>query len=869
MNSLIRFLGGITFAIILISTTALFVIAGTIIESATDSHRYASLFTYDSGLFSLLLWGFFINILVSALRRWPFQRKHLPFLVTHLGLLMILAGLLIKSSYGVQGSISLIEGSASNEIFLGDSYALYLEKSLDEGEPKSVSFSTFKEGFPSHSEIIAQNLPEDVHITLLQHHSHSREKLATWIKGDQSFLLGNLPLPVHSISSKDVQLPESTEIHLAGCSYPWKARAIKTPKIAEIAEKAYLEGLKTTIGDRINNRMFYEGPLSGALNKEIVTPYGALSCRLDFNWTPISGFLNPALIVQLQRDLGEETITIPLNGEDALLAESSRKIAGKAPLFIDLAAVPTLVFLEDPNEDLYFFKFSNDGQMAVESFRQDSLKRLIVYNEGFDGYAVQAEIPFLNACQGRQDREMAYQHLFAVELRQAVSLIPQISNSSFDSSDISPLSLFYDSCRRCHIDVAKVAVEFLEAWENSEGWLFNHPRTPLSTDLNNVLNQIEWQKLPSNIYRGCLWNVFLFEKIDHLLKLGMDPAKAIEKLEWPAQFIQEGGHSSSLFRTITLQIFAASNQLPEPTTAVTPTSAQLLSAYFAAYEIRPDLLHSSKTTMPMAQAIKFWRASHQLHSDLQEAKIHVSQIATLPNEHPILSKINDSYRKFLQSLNQETTGENLSSEALSKAVKSFIPLDNGLNNNQAIKLQPLMVECPLTAVQIPMPPSKKMENNNPALLLRIESQGKEELVSLGFDRFANRIKWPILNGRFVARFQPLCQSIPYRLRLRQARQINYPGTQQPYSYECDLVINDKTNNVEIEKTISMNEVHETWDGYRFYLANVFPPSPGEIKRVQIVVNYDPAKYLLTYPGASILSLGIFLLFWKRKKKPQL
>jgi uncharacterized protein YijF (DUF1287 family) len=58
-------------------------------------------------------------------------------------------------------------------------------------------------------------------------------------------------------------------------------------------------------------------------------------------------------------------------------------------------------------------------------------------------------------------------------------------------------------------------------------------------------------------------------------------------------------------------------------------------------------------------------------------------------------------------------------------------------------------------------------------------------------------------------------------------------------------------------------VHETWDGYRFYLSSITPSDESAVKQVQIVVNYDPAKYLLTYPGAIVLSCGILMLFLLR------
>ena len=60
----------------------------------------------------------------------------------------------------------------------------------------------------------------------------------------------------------------------------------------------------------------------------------------------------------------------------------------------------------------------------------------------------------------------------------------------------------------------------------------------------------------------------------------------------------------------------------------------------------------------------------------------------------------------------------------------------------------------------------------------------------------------------------------------------------------------------------MNNVYETKDGYRFYLANMTPES----KQAQLIVNHDPVKYILTYPGGVILALGIILLFWRSNKR---
>jgi hypothetical protein len=134
---------------------------------------------------------------------------------------------------------------------------------------------------------------------------------------------------------------------------------------------------------------------------------------------------------------------------------------------------------------------------------------------------------------------------------------------------------------------------------------------------------------------------------------------------------------------------------------------------------------------------------------------------------------------------------------------------------------------------------------------------QKELVLLSYDPTAKGFKWPVLNGEYLLRFQPKSIEIPYHVRMRRARQINYAHSTQPFSYECDCTINGE------EVTLSMNHVYETWDVYRFYLANI--SQENNIHRVNIVVNRDPAKYYLTYPGAIILSLGIGMLFLRKKR----
>lgn len=472
INRCYHFLGSITFAITLIGFTALMVVAGTLLESATDSHLYAAQWTYQHPLFIFLLWLFFINILFSATRRWPFKRKHIPFLITHLGLLMIIGGTIVKNQIGLQGHLSILEGSGSQQVLLPHSHSLHIEK-RDGNQMASLDLPV---NVNHHFQSYRDPSMKDLSIKIIGFYPHVSENMQTWIKDQLIHISGQSPFRVVEWK-KDEPLPNLEKIVLDGVKC--HVIALKTDDLSDAIKKCYLH----------------------------------------------------------QFDLNHEC--------------------------------PLLVFI---GEEL--FAFDQNGHVYTESFEQSNLKSLIVYDQGFGGYAVQAILPFKSA------------------------------------------------------------------------------------------------------------------------------------------------------------------------------------------------------------------------------------------------------------------------------------------------EQKLVIETPLTMQYLVQKPPTKLEDHHSCILLEVREGSMRQKIALDYHPTGAGIKWPALGGRYMMRFQPQVVEIPYRLRLRQARKIHYPGTQQPYSYECDILITDRGGE-EVEKTLSMNRVHETWDGYRFYLAGMNGVSDQEVKRVQIVVNHDPAKYWLTYPGAALVFLGIILLFWVR------
>lgn len=688
LRTLYHFLGGVRFAIILIAATALFVIAGTLIESRFQSHRYAALFTYDNFLFGALLWGFFVNILFAATRRWPFRFKHIPFLITHLGLLMILAGTIAKRHYGLQGSMVLVEGTGSDFVSLPDTYAVALHcKSC--GSKHLFPLKTTWRG-----ERISRigSGPDGVSIRMTEFFPHASSYLATWVKGPNAYITGLAPLPMETLSNDSLPQPGGKVRFYSKNSPVWNLYAIKTENAAETVDALAYGGV-----DR-----------------------------------------------------------------------------------------PFLAILEDQLQDVTLAAVGQDGSSWTSVFKKDGLEQLIAYDDGYGGYSVRVEMPL--AAKGISDEEWS----------EAVTALIERQLMEADLADFTlspPLSLLREGCRLAGQDFPSVARMFLMEWDRSGKWLLPNNQ-PLPKSLQKSIASLPWETIPQSDFTGCQLAARLNEYLGEELSSGEDPIAVLKKHGWPlADSLEkqiELPDSPPPLVLLARQIFLAAQLLPEAEPDFnTALNGTLLSAYMSANGITWNSIMPEPDSPEIAELVMDRRVK----------------------EDPSGGKI--------------------------------------------------VLETPIAQIFTAERPSRKLEDNIPMATVQISQGKRAQRIRLGYDKTGSGLKWPALDGAYLLRLQSDERVIPYRLRLRQARQINYANSNQPYSYESDLIITDKHSGKVYEKTISMNKVHETPEGYRFYLSSISSQQENSIKQVTIVVNYDPAKYWLTYPGAAIMSLGIILLFAMR------
>ncbi len=142
----LRIAGSLIVAVVLMSVLMLVLVWGTFVEAEYGT-AVAQFALYDSRWFAFLLFLLAVNVACSLLVRFPWKPYHWPFLVAHVGILVLLFGCFLTWSGGEEAQITIPEGNASQNALKmnrqhfqlrSDSYAA--PKNADAKEISTVSF---------------------------------------------------------------------------------------------------------------------------------------------------------------------------------------------------------------------------------------------------------------------------------------------------------------------------------------------------------------------------------------------------------------------------------------------------------------------------------------------------------------------------------------------------------------------------------------------------------------------------------------------------------------------------------------------------------------------------------------------------------
>ncbi|MGZ3795753.1 MAG: cytochrome c biogenesis protein ResB [Pseudobdellovibrionaceae bacterium] len=116
-NKFFRFVSSVRLAVPTMLILCIFVGWGTILESLYNA-EYAALIVYKSWWFSIFMMILWLNIFCAPLARYPFKKHQIGFVVTHIGLLILLAGGLVTNRFGTDGQLQVMEGGSNSSVML-------------------------------------------------------------------------------------------------------------------------------------------------------------------------------------------------------------------------------------------------------------------------------------------------------------------------------------------------------------------------------------------------------------------------------------------------------------------------------------------------------------------------------------------------------------------------------------------------------------------------------------------------------------------------------------------------------------------------------------------------------------------------------
>lgn len=792
------FLASLRFAIILILLSALMVALGTFLESKSDSHGFASEFIYSNPLFQLILLGFFINILFSALKRWPFRLRHIPFLITHLGLLMIISGTFIKNVWGLQGHLIITSGSANNKVVLSrGSYSLAVE------EKNTRTIETY-DLTPNLFGAIPKKLKSahfPYEIETMGFFPHGEETLFSWFKDGFLFINGLNPLPVSYWDSKKevlplLQLEFSKDLPLTDL-YAIKSENPEET-IRALFQKETVFSLKFTEEDKSSHKIYFEEEDG---------------CKLKIIFE-------------------NETYCMPLEGA-AALSLSPKKVGNGSLEACSIQKKPLVAFIEDPENQTHFIAINSAGKIFRKVFQKELKGSFLAYQEGFLGYGLIASLP--KGFFEEEDRDLTSSRLEAL----AIKLRPL-----FEAEDelSLPLKLFKESAKEADTDFTFSFLSFLALIEKENQWLL---RKELPKHLELLFSKMNLNLIPQEF--------FIIAKLSYLLP---NDKACLPPFLKPFTSVLEGNSSyPEDLKEKTLDLLSSLKSLPS-------------FPYFS-----EDLTPSEKATvfsllvrvfsLDLDTLAPFWKNEEDRFTDLKRyhERLHLGEKfqeeASWFNDLP-LSLQKEAFSTLPKDFIASFSPENFTFEDyLSKRPLFFRevkPKDFDREISFETFLKPVRKKASLPL---------KREDSRPLYYFTFSDSGSKNPMGALYDPSKNGLKWPSKEGNYLFRLEPKEETLPFTLRLKEARQKKHAGTNEAFSYECRIQVNEEGESEEY--CLSMNQVFESKKGIRFYLSNITPFDESDVQTVQFAVNYDPVKGILTYPGGLLVVLGSLLLFTRKKR----
>lgn len=115
INRLFRFSHSLKLAVITIISLAIVSAVGTVMEARYDA-EVAQQLVYQSWWMYGVLGLLCVNLIAVMASRWPWRKRHVGFIMAHVGILLTLFGAWLTQKYGIDGTLSFEQGQSSKYV---------------------------------------------------------------------------------------------------------------------------------------------------------------------------------------------------------------------------------------------------------------------------------------------------------------------------------------------------------------------------------------------------------------------------------------------------------------------------------------------------------------------------------------------------------------------------------------------------------------------------------------------------------------------------------------------------------------------------------------------------------------------------------
>lgn len=119
LRSLLKALSSLKLAVFIIVVFAVLTAVGTIIESKYDAIAASKWIYRTPWMFGVMIL-LAINLIAVMVDRWPWKQKHIPFILAHIGILVLLLGSLVTFLYGLDGTLRVAENEKNRFVTTSD-----------------------------------------------------------------------------------------------------------------------------------------------------------------------------------------------------------------------------------------------------------------------------------------------------------------------------------------------------------------------------------------------------------------------------------------------------------------------------------------------------------------------------------------------------------------------------------------------------------------------------------------------------------------------------------------------------------------------------------------------------------------------------